>query len=103
MRPEAMGGEVIAAMQEDAAAVGVFLGDRAHQHAREAVAAPFRFHHQLDDADLVTRQVIKDITVDAVRLTADEQRPAPRALREPESGGKPTVFRTRLANARTPR
>ena len=86
-------------MQKDPATLSVVVRDPINELACESQAAPGRSDYEMDDADLVARQVVQQIASRLVVHESNEQRALVGSLSE-SCIGKKTDGRARLPGER---
>lgn len=80
--PQLVGRKVSATAKENAASVWVFDGDAVDQGARKALATSVRGDDQLNDADLIAREVVEDVCHDHAAEGGRQERALLSALSE---------------------
>jgi hypothetical protein len=102
LRPEAVGGEVIATVQEDAATLAVVVRYSINECPGQAMTLTTGRDHEMDYADLVSRKVVKQVSADLVADLRREQRPLLRALSEGGVREKPNGAASLLRERQDP-
>jgi hypothetical protein len=80
--PEGVRIKVVSAVQKDSATLSVVVRDPINQLACKSQAAPGRSDDEMDDADLVARQVVQQVASRLVVYESNEQRPLVGSLSE---------------------